>query len=292
MRSKASDTILVLGLIISILMGFLTFESARARRRASQAVAAEREVLRLNRDLEVIIDKRTEQLRQRTADLQTITDSVAHDLRNPLNSISINAQLLESQVRRGEFGEGSLKALGRIQPCVQQIAGILDRLMGLSELSHETFEPGRLDMHGLFIEVFETLQAAEPPPPIRFTIADDLPPAHADETLVRMLVMNLLGNALKYSKDRDERRIDVDFEVVDGVTVYSVSDNGIGFDSARAARLFTAFERLADSNRFEGSGLGLTIVQRVVHRHGGRAWGQGEPGTGALFRFTLQADPE
>ncbi len=287
MASTATDAVLLLGLIIAVLMGFLTYESARARRRASKAEAAERQLAALNRDLEAIIARRTRSLEDRTADLQTITDSVAHDLRNPLNAISMSAQLLESRLDR-EDDEQSLRVVRRIHPCVSQMATIVDRLSGLSVLAHETFERETLDMRDLFEDVFEPLLATDTYGPVAFSIVDDLPDAHADELLVRMLVTNLLSNALKYTRDTENRRIDVLYEEIDGVTVYKVGDNGIGFDNDTADELFAAFQRGSGSEQFDGTGLGLTIVARVVERHGGRVWAEGEPGNGACFQFTLE----
>lgn len=290
MSSTATDAILLMGLIIAVLMGFLTFESARARRRARKAEIAERDLADLNRDLEVMIAQRTRSLEDRTADLQTITDSVAHDLRNPLNAISMSAQLLETRLEQGGADEPGLRVVRRIHPCVSQMAAIVDRLSGLSVLAHETFERERLDMADLFRDVFEPLLAADTYGPVTFEVAEDLPSVMADEMLVRMLLTNLLSNALKYTRDGDDRRIEVSFERQDGVTVYQVGDNGIGFKNDQAGQLFAAFQRLSGSEPFEGTGLGLTIVARVVERHGGRVWAEGEPGDGACFRFTLEPD--
>ncbi len=289
MHSKAGDTVLLLGSVIAVLMGFLTFESARARRRAAKAVAAERDVARLNRDLESIVEQRTAELARRTTDLETITDSVAHDLRNPLGAISMNAQLLKAQIHRGALDEAAaLKALDRIQPNVTVISTFLDRLMGISALTHDTFERKPLDMRALFEDVFETLADAELPPPAQLALADDLPGVEADELLVRVLVTNLLANALKYTRERDQRRIEVGWVRQGGVTEYSVRDNGVGFDMKEADRLFQAFQRLSDGKRFQGTGLGLTIVSRVIQRHNGQIRAEGIPGEGAAFHFTLE----
>ncbi len=290
MTSGATDTVLVLGFLIAVLMGFLTFESARARRRAHNAETAEKELARLNRDLESIVDERTEALRMRTQDLQTITDSVAHDLRNPLGAISMNVQFIKAQLQRGQTGEAGLKAINRILPNIGVISAFLDRLMGLSALNHETFEREPLDMRELVRDVFETLEDAEPNPPVELVMDDDLPGVSADELLVRVLVTNLLANALKYTRDQQERRVEIHHARERGVTVYTVRDNGIGFDMAEVDQLFGAFKRLTDDKRFEGTGLGLTIVARVIERHEGRIRAEGEPGRGAAFHFTLEPD--
>ncbi|KAA9133552.1 hypothetical protein F3N42_04175 [Marinihelvus fidelis] len=287
LESRATDMILLMGLIIAVLMGFLTHESARARRRARNAEAAEREVAELNRNLEAVVQQRTRALADRTADLQTITDSVAHDMRNPLNAMSMNIQLLSTRLDRAGGHEAELAVIDRVYPCVTQMTTILDRLSGLSALSHETFERELLDMRALVEDVFDALTAVVPDRPVELVVDEDLPGVEADDLLVRMLVTNLLGNALKYTRDEPVARIHVSATSEDGVTVYTFADNGIGFDNDKADRLFAAFQRLDESERFEGSGLGLTIVARVVERHGGWIRGEGRPGEYAKFHFTL-----
>ncbi len=283
--SPAIDLILLLGLFIAILLGTLLYENGRARFRAAAAEAAEAELAELNRNLEETIADRTRQLRNRTADLQTLADSVAHDLRNPLNSLSVNAQLLEERARR-ELSPESTRVLERFTPSVNQMANILDRLLGLSEVAHATFSRELIDMRGLAGEIAADLSGAEMPPPVRFEIAE-LPEALADTTLVHMLLTNLLANAIKYTRSRAERIVTVGFLAEGGEVVYFVADNGIGFDQDHADSIFGAFNRLDKASSSEGVGLGLTIAHRVVERHDGRIWAEGRVGEGATFYFTL-----
>ena len=135
-------------------------------------------------------------------------------------------------------------------------------------------------------EIVEDLVVSAAPPPIDVQIAE-LPMANADRNLVHMLVMNLVSNAVKYTRDNDVRRIQIGFEEADLGTIYYVRDNGIGFDQEYADRLFVAFNRLGDASSAEGVGLGLTIATRAVERHGGAIWAKGESGSGATFFFTL-----
>jgi signal transduction histidine kinase len=283
--SPAIDLILLLGLFISILLGTLLYENSRARLRAAAAEAAEVELAELNRNLEETIADRTQQLRNRTADLQTLADSVAHDLRNPLNSLSVNAQLLEERARH-ELSPESTRVLDRFMPSVSQMANILDRLLGLSEVSHATFIREMIDMRDLVREIAEDLSGAEVPPPVRFEVAE-LPDAFADTTLVHMLLTNLLANAIKYTRSRASRIVTVGFLAEDDELVYFVADNGIGFDQDHADTIFGAFNRLDKASSSEGVGLGLTIAHRVVERHDGRIWAEGRVGEGATFYFTL-----
>jgi|GEM_PF-4849343 len=283
--SPSIDLILLLGLLISVLVGTLIYENGRARSRALAAEQAEARVANLNRTLEETVERRTLQLRERTRDLETLADSVAHDLRNPLNNIAVNAQLLEARAG-AELGPESSEVLQRFTPSVNQMASILDRLLGLSEVTHATFEREALDMQALAREISEDLRGAEPPPPIDFRV-DEIPDALADETLVHMLLTNLLGNAIKFTRSCDVREIRVGAYADGGETVYFVRDNGCGFDQAQSEAIFGAFNRLRGAGRPGGVGLGLTIAQRVIERHEGRIWAEGEPGAGAVFYFTL-----
>ncbi|MEX2123626.1 MAG: ATP-binding protein [Woeseia sp.] len=285
LETPALTAVLWTGLAIAVLVGLLLFENGRAQSRALAAEAAEQKLADLNRDLEKQIAERVQELADRTMDLETITDSVAHDLRNPLNSISVNTQLLQQQFH-DTLGQEGLDALDRTSSGVRRMTEILDRLLGLSVVSHTIFNPQEMDIGEIVSDVFEELNATEQTPPVQIVV-DDLPKADADPTLVRTLIMNLLSNAIKYTRDKPERRIDVSSELRDGVAVYCVRDNGIGFDPDSAERMFQAFERL-DGSGADGVGLGLDIAARVVRRHGGRIWAEGKRGSGAAFYFTLE----
>ncbi|HMB59024.1 MAG TPA: ATP-binding protein, partial [Xanthomonadales bacterium] len=280
------DFILLLGLIIAVLMATLTSESWRAYSRAHAAEVAEKSLAELNRDLEHEIELRTRELAHRNEDLQTIADSVAHDMRNPLNGIAMNLQLLEEK-NADLLDKSSLDILQRISPAVDQMAAILDRMLGMSRAAHSTFSREPLDMNALVKETFDELTANEPPPRVSLELAD-LPAVDADEMLVKMLLTNLLSNALKYTREKEKRRIQVNYEAQDGVTVYRITDNGIGFDQQSTERMFEAFKRLDSSKATAGIGLGLAIVARVVGRHGGRIWAKGIPGEQASFYFSLE----
>lgn len=289
MSTPALPAVLFSGLAIAALVGLLLFENWRARSRARAAEIAEIKLAELNRNLEHEIAERTKELADRSADLGTITDSVAHDLRNPLNSISVNTQLLEQQYGRA-LGEDGLTALQRTSAGVKRMSEILDRLLGLSVVSHTTFHRERVNLAEMVRDIFDELAASEPAPPVELVI-DDLPEADADPTLARTLVLNLLSNALKYTRGQEHRRIEVGCERRE-VPVYFVRDNGIGFDGHSAERLFRAFERADRTGRGEeGFGLGLNIAVRVVRRHDGRIWAESHPGQGAAFYFTLAPPP-
>lgn len=285
LKTPAVSGVLVAGVAIALLMGLLVFENSRARSRAVAAEVAEQKLADLNHDLEAQIAARTAELADRSTDLETITDSVAHDLRNPLNTISVNTQLLEQQYAAVLDDEG-MAALHRTSSGVRRMTEILNRLLGLSVVSHATFNPRDVSIADVVREVFDELGASEQPPPVELVIAKDLPQARADLTLVRTLITNLVSNAIKYTRDKPERRIEVRWDTREGVVVYCIRDNGIGFDPKLRDQLFRAFKRL-DGNKTDGLGLGLDIAARVVRRHGGVIWADASEGEGAVFFFTL-----
>lgn len=289
LRTPAIDALLPLGLAISVLIGSLIFENGRAGSRAAAAHDAEQQLVHLNRNLERQIRERTEELANRNSDLETITDSVAHDLRNPLNAISVNTQVLQQQFGI-QLGREGMEALERTASSVRRMTDILNRLVGLSIISHTTFHREPVDMAELVSSAFDELHLAEPSADVHF-VMQPLPKVDADPRLVQTLISNLIGNALKYTRGRDKRQIEASFTTEKDVHTYCIRDNGIGFDEGHAERLFRAFERLPSGTKVEGLGLGLTIAARVVERHGGLIWAEGRPDSGAAFFFTLQPQP-
>ena len=282
----AIDLVLVLGLLLSILIGTLVFENRRATSRAIAAERAESRLARLNRNLENIIAQRTRELEDRTADLQLLTESVGHDLRNPLNTLSVNLQLLRAVYGQQLEGEGA-GILARMTPALKRMTDILDRLTGLSRLSYASFQREELDMTALARSVFEELAASETASKVILEL-EDLPPANADPVFVELALVNLIGNALKYSRDCKPPKISVQADTSQTPPVYGIADNGVGFDTKQSERIFAAFERLDESGRFDGIGLGLTLVRKVIARHGGWIRAESDPGIGTTFYFTLE----
>ena len=292
--TPALMAVIPLGFAVSGLLGLLIIENGRVNVRAKAARKAELEIAELNRGLEAQVAARTRELADRNADLLTITESVVHDLRSPLNAISINLDLIA--VRAGtQFDAEARDALKRSASGARHMSEIIERVVGLSMATHATFERKPLPMAPLVKEVFERLSAVEPPPPATLEVGD-LPEAKADERLVRILAINLLGNALRHTRGRDPRIISVEgYRNDDGVTAYCVRDNGAGLDPEQARRIFEPFERLDDEDdelQAGGLGLGLAIAARVVKRHGGRIWAEGARGQEAVIHFTLEPGGE
>lgn len=284
--AHGTPLILILGLLVAFLMGTLTFENGRARNRAKVAELAEARVSELNRNLEALVADRTKELSARTADLQTLTDSVAHDLRNPLNVLAVNIELLEDSIGPSADSQERRKILERLSPCINQMTDVLDRLIGLSTLANATFERRHIDMKKLVQTVIDDVSATEPDPAVTFEVGD-LPAADADRTLTHVLILNLIGNALKYTRDCGHRYVHVGHDVQGDEVIYFIKDNGIGFDADQAEKIFTAFTRLDENSERDGIGLGLTLAKRVIARHGGRIWAESESGKGATFFFVL-----
>ena len=282
--------VLPVGFAISAMFGLLICETGRVNLRAKAARRAELHIAELNKSLERQVAERTEELAGRNADLVTITESVTHDLRGPLNAISVNLALVEQRAR-GALDDEAHAALQRSNSGVRRMAEILERVVGLSLSAHSTFERETLSMTSLVAEVFAQLESVEPPPPALLELGA-LPEVEADDTLVRILVLNLLGNALHHTRDRDPRCISVSGEEdpTTGVT-FCIRDNGTGLSGEDAKRIFAPFEKSGMKRRSDSTGLGLAIAERVVQRHGGKIWAEGASDEGAAFYFTLAPAP-
>jgi light-regulated signal transduction histidine kinase (bacteriophytochrome) len=244
---------------------------------------AEAEVRRLNESLEERVRSRTAELESALADMESFSYSISHDLRAPLRAINAFAELLV-RVHAAELGGEARHLLDRITSNAQSMAQLVDGLLEFARLGRSPLEPGTVDMAGLAREAADGLDTAG----VALTI-DVLPRATGDANLLRQVWVNLISNALKFTAKKPERRVAIEAVRAAGETVYSVRDNGTGFDMAYADRLFGVFQRLHTPREFPGTGIGLALVKRIVERHGGRVWAEGRPGAGATFYFALPA---
>jgi len=294
------DLVLVSGAVIALLLGSITYlgqlVSARARAlaRANQALTerfdeAERaraELDRLNDDLEARVDERTATLEEAVSELETFNYSVSHDLRSPLGAI-LNFGAILSEDYGPQLDAEARGYLRRITTSAEAAVSMMNALLAFSRSGRDEIKKTRVDMAQLVKTVADELRSSHP----EFTGAvveiGELPAAHADPTMMRLLVTNLLGNAMKFSRDAAERGIEVSGHSDLAETVYALRDHGIGFDMKYRDKLFRVFERLHSSEQFEGHGVGLAIVARIVRRHGGRVGCEGAPGKGATFTFAL-----
>jgi len=242
---------------------------------------AEALVRRTNESLEQVVQQRTAELEQANRDLESYNYSISHDLRQPLNAIAGFAELLRDQAA----GALDKECLGEIESNATRMEQMIEGLMRLSRAGRGAISPNEVDMGALVESVLRDLTAAGP---IRAEVSvGELPPVRGDAVLLRQVWANLISNALKYSRNASAARVEVDGHRRDGLVEYTVRDNGVGFDMHEASHLFEPFQRLPSATAFEGSGVGLAIVERVVRRHGGTLSADSTTGRGATFRFTI-----
>ena len=240
---------------------------------------------RLNAELEHRVEERTRKLKEANKELEAFSYSVSHDLRAPLRAIDGFSRILLEEYR-GKFDEDGKRVLDIIRSNTQNMGRLIDDMLAFSRLSRKQMEASPVDMHGLAGDVFQQLQLGFTDQEVQFNLSP-LPPTEGDPALIRQVFVNLLSNAAKYSRPRTQSVIDVSGYCENGDCVYYVKDNGVGFDMAYAKKLFGVFQRLHSVEEFEGTGVGLAIVQRIIHRHGGRVWAEGKVDEGATFFFSL-----
>lgn len=240
-------------------------------------------VRRHSEDLESEVRARTAELQTANKELEAFSYSVSHDLRSPLRAIGGFAQILSEDFGPRLDDEGR-RLIGVIRDSSTGMERLIDDLLKFAQAGRAPLAAFELDMDALARGVIADLAATQPKARIEL---GKLPPARGDAVLLKQVWTNLIANALKYSARRDGARVEIGGRVEGAEQVYWVKDNGAGFDMRYAEKLFKVFQRLHRAEEFEGTGVGLAIVQRVVARHGGRVWAEGKPGEGACFYFTL-----
>ncbi len=247
---------------------------------------AEKVLRELNLTLEERVKARTHELQDANDELETFAYSVAHDLRAPLRAIDGFSEILSDE-KSNQLDEEGLRLLGVVRDNTRLMAALIEDLLELSRVSRGEMKRTTCDMEAMARAVILDLEQEVTDPTRRVSVGP-LPAAIGDPVLVRQVWVNLLSNAFKFSSSGEESAVIEVLGSVDGADrVYSVKDNGVGFDMAYTNKLFNVFERLHDRQEFEGTGIGLSIVKRVVERHGGRVWGEGRVGEGATFHFAL-----
>jgi signal transduction histidine kinase len=245
----------------------------------------EGELRELSLALEARVAERTRELNETIVDLETFNYSVSHDLRGQLGAVINFAAILE-QDYSDRLDETARDHLQRIVKSATSAVSMMDALLALSRSGREDLHRIDLDMKRVATEV--AVQLTENFPELKCAVTvGDLPGAHADETMMRLVFTNLISNACKFARPGESPRVEIGGEPGSNEMVYFVRDHGIGFDMRYAEKLFGVFQRLHASEGFDGHGVGLAIVARILRRHGGRYWAQGAVGKGATFYFTV-----
>lgn len=253
---------------------------------------AEARVRELNRTLEARVAGRTRELEQANRELETFAYSVSHDLRAPLRTIEGFGRILDERCG-AVIDDTGRDHLARIRAAAARMDALIEALLTMSRLSRAELRRVPLDLSRMAEEIVADLRQDDPERGVQVSVEPGMR-AHGDAELVRNLLQNLIGNAWKFTAGTPDARIEIGTAAhADGGTVCFVRDNGAGFSPEYASKLFRPFQRLHSQEEFAGHGVGLASVKRVVERHGGQVWAEGEPGRGACFRFRLpEAPPE
>ena len=250
-----------------------------------QREKAEIELKKLNLELEQRVKVRTHQLEVINNELESFSYSVSHDLRAPLRSIDGFSQMLLKKYL-SELDETGRDYLHRIRRASQRMGQLIDDLIQLSRVTRNTFKREHVDLSKCAENSAEELRKLDPERHVVFTLQHGLS-VFGDPGLLYIVMDNLLGNAYKFTGKKAQAHIEFGMINLDGEDTFFVRDNGDGFDMAYAHKLFGAFQRLHALSEFEGTGIGLATVRRIIHGHNGKVWAEAKEGEGAVFYFTL-----
>ena len=266
---------------LALAVAFLLFATIQLRREFAARRRAEQAQEEANRELA----QQAVRLRETNRELEAFSYSVSHDLRAPLRGVDGFSRILAEDYGPRLDDEGR-RVIGIIRGETSRMGRLIDDLLNFSRAGRQLLEPTIVDMNALVREVVAAHSRLQPGTAPEFVIAD-LPPAWGDRGLLRQVWANLVANALKFSAGRTPPRIELGGGRRAGAVDYFVRDNGVGFDPKHAGKLFGVFQRLHAESEFEGTGVGLALVQRIVHRHGGSVRAEGAVGTGATFHVSL-----
>jgi signal transduction histidine kinase len=282
-KSLASVVVLFLLTLMGTLL--LSMEIRYERRLAANLEVSEKRYRELAESLEDQVEARTRELQQLNQELTAFSYSVSHDLRAPLRSIDGFSQIVIEDYA-DKLDDNGRRMLERIRGAAQRMGHLIQSLLDLARVTRQEIDRQSVSISDLAAGAIHHLEALSPERKVDVSIAPGLM-AEGDQHLLRVVMDNLLANAWKFTSKTESPRIEVGRVEVEGKPAFFVRDNGAGFDSEHADKLFRPFQRLHSESEFEGTGIGLATVQRIVNRHGGRVWAEGKPGRGATFFFAL-----
>jgi ABC-type amino acid transport substrate-binding protein len=276
---------LLAGAVFVLILGLSLFWNRRLAREIDKRRRAEEEIKKLNAGLEQRVRDRTAQLEASTRELESVSYSVSHDLRAPLRSIDgfAHALLDEYGDKLNDTGKDYLE---RVRRATQKMGLLIDGMLKLLKVIRSEFKRESIDLSNMIKDIAETFRKNNPERITDVAIQEGIM-VQGDPFLIKIAMENLLDNAFKFTGQEAHPRIEFGMAGRDGETCYFIKDNGAGFDMAYAGKLFGAFQRLHATDEFPGTGIGLANVQRIIQRHGGRVWAEGEVGKGATFYFTI-----
>ena len=251
---------------------------------------AEEEIRAFNQKLENMVEERTIRLAEANKELEAFSYSVSHDLRAPLRAIHGYMNIFAEDYAE-KLDKEANRVMNIIQSNAKRMGQLIDDLLAFSKLSRKELLKGTVSMTELVTSVWDDQVKIEGDRAIEL-VMDELPEAYVDSPAIRQVWVNLISNAIKYTRQNKEAKVEIHAEENDEGTIYSIKDNGAGFDMQYYNKLFGVFQRLHSQKEFEGTGVGLAIVQRVVAKHGGKVWAEAAPGKGATFYFSIARKQE